>query len=107
MGFVTVGLILGMLLWALAFVLSGLVLAERVLWRSPAGAAIPWVSRMRKAGAVLLVAFGLILVAMTIGTAGLATEHAARFAHLEGAISRLETQVRAVDGVDGGTHDAP
>ena len=58
MSVLTVTLILAMLLWSVGFVVVGLVRAEEVRWRRPAGQAGPPVSRTRKLGAMGLLAIG-------------------------------------------------
>jgi len=52
MSILTVVLILAMLLWSVGFMVVGIVLAEEVLWRRPAGKAAPPVLRTRKIGAM-------------------------------------------------------
>ena len=71
MSLLTVILILAMLLWSVGFVVVGIVLAEEVLWRRPAGQAAPPVSRTRKIGAMGLLAIGGILVVTALVAAPL------------------------------------
>lgn len=98
MSLLTVILVLAMLLWALGFVVSGLVLAEEVLWRRPAGEGAPPISRLRKVGATLLLVIGAVLVLTAIVTGVLVTEREAHLVRLEATVSQLEGQVRALEG---------
>jgi len=98
MSLLTVILVLAMLLWALGFVVSGLVLAEEVLWRRPAKEGSPPVSRTRKFGAMFLLVLGGILVVTAIVTGVLVAEREAHLIRLEATVSQLEGQVRALEG---------
>ncbi len=97
MSLLTVILVLAMLLWALGFVVSGLVLAEEVLWRRPAGEGSPPVSRLRKVGATLLLVIGCILVVTAIVTGVLVAEREAHLVRLEATVSQLESKVGALE----------
>ncbi len=97
MSLLAVILALAMLLWALGFVVSGLVLAEEVLWRRPAGEGSRSISRLRKFGAMLLLLIGGILVATAFVTGVLVTEREAHLLQLEATVARLEGQVRALE----------
>jgi hypothetical protein len=92
----TVVLVLAMLLWAMGFVVSGLVLAEEALWRRPAGPGLPPISRTRRLGAVVLLVLGGILVVTAIVTGLLVAERESRLVHLEDSVSQLERTVRAL-----------
>jgi len=98
MSLLTVILVLAMLLWALGFVVSGLVLAEEVLWRRPGGKGSPPISRTRKLGAILLLVVGGILVVTAIVTGLLVTEREVHLVRLEATAARLEGEVRAFEG---------
>ena len=87
MGLLTVVLVLAMLLWALGFVVSGLVLAEEVLWRRPAEKGPRPISRTRKVGGMLLLVIGAILVINAIMTG---FDREAHLIHLEATVSQLE-----------------
>lgn len=97
MGLLTVVLVLAMLLWAMGFVVSGLVLAEEVLWRRPGGAGSPRVSRTRKLGAILLLLIGSILVVTAVVTGVLVTEREAHLVRLEAAVSQLAGELRGLE----------
>jgi hypothetical protein len=97
MSLLTVILVLAMLLWAMGFVVSGLVLAEEVLWRRPAGEGAPPISRMRKAGAMLLIVIGGILVVTAIVTGVLVAERESHLVRLEVTVSQLEGKVGALE----------
>jgi hypothetical protein len=90
MSILTVVLILAMLLWSVGFVVVGIVLAEEVLWRRPAGKAAPPVSQTRKVGAMGLLAIGGILVVTTIVAGVLMAEREAHFVQLESRLGDLE-----------------
>jgi len=92
MSLLTVILVLAMLLWSVGFVVVGLVLAEEVLWRRP-GTATPPVSRMRRIGALGLLAIGGILVVTTLVAGGLMAEREARFVQLESRLAALKHKV--------------
>jgi hypothetical protein len=96
MSLLTVVLVLAMLLWALGFVVSGLVLAEDVLWRRPGGQILPPISRTRKFGAMFLLVIGGILVVTAIVTGVLVAEREAHLVRLEATVSRLEDEVQAL-----------
>ena len=96
MSLLTVVLVMAMLLWAMGFVVSGLVLAEEVLWRRPIGARAP-TSRMRKAGALLLLVIGGTLVASAIVTGVLVAEREAHLVQLEATVTQLEGKVQALE----------
>jgi len=98
MSLLTVVLVLAMLLWALGFVVSGLVLAEEVLWGRPRGKGSPPISRTRKVGAMLLIVIGGVLVVTAIVTGVLVTEREAHLVRLEATVSQLEGEVRALKG---------
>jgi hypothetical protein len=83
-------LILAMLLWSVGFVVVGIVLAEEVLWRRPAGKAAPPVSWTRKVGAMGLLAIGGILVVTAIVAGVLMAEREVHFVHLESRLGDLE-----------------
>ena len=97
MSILTVVLVVAMLLWAVGFVVSGLVLAEEVLWRRPAGKGSPPISRTRKVGAMLLLAIGGILVVTAIATGVLVAERESRLVRLEDSVSQLESTVRSLE----------
>jgi hypothetical protein len=90
MSILTVLLILAMLLWSVGFVVVGIVLAEEVLWRRPAGLAAPSVSRTRKIGAVGLLAIGGILLVTALVAGVLMAEREARFVQLESRLGAPE-----------------
>jgi hypothetical protein len=90
MSILTVILILAMLLWSVGFVVVGLVLAEEVLWRRPAGQAGPPVSRTRKIGAMGLLAIGGNLVVAALVAGVLMAEREAHFLQLESRLGDLE-----------------
>jgi hypothetical protein len=98
MSLLTVILVLAMLLWAVGFVTVGLVLAEEVLWRRPAGIGSPPVSRTRKVGAMGLLAIGGILVVTAIVTGVLVAEREGRLVRLDATVSQLESKVRGLEG---------
>ena len=79
-----------MLLWSVGFVVVGLVRAEEVLWRRPAGQAGPPVSRTRKLGAMGLLAIGGILVVTAIVAGVLMAEREAHFVQPESWLGDLE-----------------
>jgi hypothetical protein len=97
MSLLTVILVLAMLLWAVGFVTVGLVLAEEVLWRRPAGVGSPPVSRTRKVAAVLLFVIGGILVMTAIVTGVLVAEREGRLVRLDAAVSQLEGKVGTLE----------
>jgi len=90
MSLLTVILILAMLLWSVGFVVVGIVLAEEVLWRRPAGQAAPPVSRTRKIGAMGLLAIGGILVVTALVAGVLMAEREAHFVQVESRLDALE-----------------
>lgn len=97
MSLLTVVLVLAMLLWALGFVVTGLVLAEEVLWRRPGGGGSPPISRTRKVGAMGLIVIGGILVVTAIVTGVLVADREAHLVRLEATVSQLEGEVRALE----------
>jgi hypothetical protein len=97
MSFLTVILVLAMLLWALGFVVSGLVLAEEVLWHRPVGKGASPASRTREVGAMLLLVIGGIQVAIAIATGILVAERESRLVRLQKTVSQLESTVRALE----------
>ena len=97
MGLLTVVLVLAMLLWAIGFVVVGLVLAEEVLWRRPAGKGSPPISQTRKVGAVVLLVIGGILVVTAIATGVLVAERESRLVRLEDTVSHMESTARALE----------
>jgi hypothetical protein len=97
MSLLTVILVVAMLLWAVGFVTVGLVLAEEVLWRRPAGVGSPPVSRTRKVAAVLLFLIGGILVVTAIVTGVLVAEREGRLVRLDATVSQLESKVRGLE----------
>jgi hypothetical protein len=92
----TVVLVLAMLLWALGFVVSGLVLAEEALWRRAGGRAAAPISRTRKVGSIVLLVLGGILVLTALVTGILVAERESRLIHLEDSVAQLERTVRAI-----------
>jgi hypothetical protein len=98
MSLLTVILVLAMLLWALGFVVSGLVLAEEVLWQRPAGEGARPISRLRKVGAMLLLVIGVILVVTAVVTGVLVAEREAHLIRLEDTVSQLDGKLRALEG---------
>lgn len=97
MSLLTVILVLAMLLWAVGFVTAGLVLAEEVLWSRPRGEGSPPISRVRKAGAMLLLVIGGILVVTAIVTGVLVAERESHLVRLDAAVSQLEGKVRTLE----------
>ncbi len=97
MSTLTVVLVVAMVLWAVGFVVIGLVLAEEVLWRRPAGKGSPAISETRKVAAIVLLLIGGILVVTAIGTGVLVADRESRLVRLEGSVSRLESTVHALE----------
>ena len=97
MSLLTIVLVLAMLLYSLGFVVVGLVLAEEVLWRRPIGEGGRPSSRMRKAGALLLLVIGAILVISAIVTGFMVADREVHRIRLEATVSQLESQLRALE----------
>jgi hypothetical protein len=103
MSILTVILILAMLLWSVGFVVVGLVLAEEILWRRPAGTASPPISRTRKVGAIGLLVIGGILIVTAIVAGVLMAERETHFVQLESRLGDLEHRL----GLEGASPTRP
>ena len=97
MSLLTVILVLAMLLWALGFVVSGLVLAEEVLWRRPVREGPRPIPRLRKVGATLLLLIGRFLLVTAIATGVLIADRAAYLVRLEAMVSQLEGKLHDLE----------
>ncbi len=97
MSLLTIILTLAMLLWAVGFVVIGLVLAEGVLWQRPSGASTLSVSRVRKAGALILVALGGVLVAVALVVGGLMADRETHVFGLGAKVSELESRIQGLE----------
>jgi hypothetical protein len=93
----TVVLILAMLLWAVGFVVLGLVLAERVLWGRSGGEGSPPVSSTRKGGGMLLIVIGGLMVVIAIVTGVLVAERESHLIRLAVSVSQLESKVQLLE----------
>ncbi len=94
MSVLTIVVILAMLVWAVWFVMGGLVLGVRLLRRRPAGQDLVPDPVLRRIGLVLLVGVLGVLVATALLTAVVVTEHEAPLTRLETSIAQLDAGIR-------------
>ena len=97
MSLLTVVLVLAMLLWAVGFVVIGLLLAERSLLPRSGDAAPAPVSSTRKFGAIILMGIAGLLVGTALVTGFLVAERESHLDRLGATVSQLESRIHLLD----------